>query len=220
MEHIFNPDLLRAAATSALGFVSLGLMLLSAIALVFFRNSSDVIKMVMFVLLIISVFVFGYLLVKNKSASDLKVSGSADTTREIEDTSSTLLQSMFIPSNKSVATLSSFTLKNGIEYELEVSGTFQANDKIEADVDYSISTDVEGDSWTDVVSGYEEEGDTLLDLKVIGFNSLNWGALNPDHTYRVAITGAGEPLQLLIHDVYYQNNTGGLTVNIYCKKEC
>ena len=49
MEHIFNPDLLRAAATSALGFVSLGLMLLSAIALVFFRNSSDVIKMVMFV---------------------------------------------------------------------------------------------------------------------------------------------------------------------------
>ena len=95
-----------------------------------------------------------------------------------------------------------------------------ANDKIEADADYSISNDVDGDSWTDVVSGYEGEGDTLLDLKVIGYNSLDWGLLNPNHTYRATITGAGTPLQFLIEDVYYQNNSGGLTVDIYCKQEC
>ena len=102
-------------------------------------------------------------------------------------------------------------------YKFVVSGTDFAGGKytedIEFDAKYSITHSKSGDTWTDTVSGYESHGKDLLDLQVNGI-SLEWGIYNVDHIYGCSWTGGGE-VEFCIKDIFYPNNTGYLTVEIY-----
>jgi len=129
-----------------------------------------------------------------------------------------LVETIDVYANDSNPTYSTISLESGVEYELEAVGTAFAGGKyttdIEFDAKYSITHSKAGDTWTDAVTDYELYGPTLLDLFVDG-GSVDWGAYNPVHTYYWTLTGAGLPLELLIYDIYYPNNTGFITVNIY-----
>ncbi len=128
----------------------------------------------------------------------------------------TLVESIEVLANSSTGQTLSPTLEDSKIYKIEAMGTFGAGDTIIADAEYSLTQRINGDTWTNVVSGYEGYGDILLDLTINGEN-IDWGAYNENHTYNYFMQGIGEPvtLALVIHDIYYPNNTGSLTVNIY-----
>lgn len=113
---------------------------------------------------------------------------------------------------------SNIPLESGVQYELEAMGTAYAGGKyptdIEFDAKYSITHSKSGDTWTDIVTGYESYGTTLLDLFVDGV-PVDWGAYNPEHTYYWTLTGAAAKVELKIYDIFYPNNTGFIKVNIY-----
>jgi len=99
-------------------------------------------------------------------------------------------------------------------YKFIVSGTAFAGDTIDFDAKYSITNRIDGDTWTDEVSGYESYGPELLDLQVNGA-SVGWGPYNDQHIYDCTWVGDGNSVEFCIYDIYYPNNTGWLTVEIY-----
>lgn len=109
---------------------------------------------------------------------------------------------------------SSINLETGKQYRLKATGTAFAGDTIDFDAKYSITNRITGDTWTDNVSGYESYGPDLLELKVDG-GFVEWGDYNSGHVYNLCMPGTGSPVALEIYDIYYPNNTGSLTVEIY-----
>lgn len=125
------------------------------------------------------------------------------------------------PSDKTGENLpveSNLALQNGVDYRLKVTGTADALNEpgrhIYFDVKFSISTEVSGDTWTDLVTGYHSYGTELLDLHVDGI-AVDWGEYSEDHTYYWTLTGDGTPIDLHIYDIFCQNNVGYLTVEIW-----
>ena len=104
-------------------------------------------------------------------------------------------------------------LDNGKEYILRVSGTYDANDGITADAKYSFRVP-NSTEWTDIVKNYESYGATLLDLFVDDV-APNWGVFNPSHVYWRTIAGTGAQVKLQIYEIYAQNDSGALTVDVY-----
>jgi len=126
-----------------------------------------------------------------------------------------------------VAVASDMTLKSGENYHLLASGVADAlnatDQHIPFDAKYSVTTQPPANQletnpadWTDLVTLYEIEGTQLLDLHVDGAN-IDWGAFNPAHVYWYDMPGTGAPVSLLIYDVYYPNNAGLLSVDIFVK---
>ena len=111
--------------------------------------------------------------------------------------------------------VTSITFANGEHYKLVASGTANAGDGIQFDAKYSYRTPTSTE-WTDAVSTYESYGANLLDLYVNG-NNVDWGAYNPAHTYTIYLDGTGTPANFgfQTYDVYYPNNVGSLTVQVY-----
>ena len=126
----------------------------------------------------------------------------------------TYVETVVVDANNPNPTSSTAILEDGVAYTLVSTGTAFAGDTIDFDAKYSITNRIPGDTWTDSVSGYEGYGPTLLDLFVNGVN-VDWGIFNEDHTYECTITGDGTPVNLWIYDIYYPNNVGSLTVDIY-----
>ena len=128
-----------------------------------------------------------------------------------------LVDTVYVYANKISTTYSNIILESGKNYQLKVSGTAYAGDTIDFDAKYSITNRILDDDWTDLVSGYESYGPTLLELSVDG-EFVAWGNYNPDHVYYCNMPGDGSPLGLAlrIYDIYYPNNTGFLTVKIHC----
>lgn len=128
----------------------------------------------------------------------------------------TFVSTVQVPANSSVGETLSSVLEAGKIYKIEAAGTFEAGDTIIADAQYSLTRRIAGDTWTDVVSGYEGYGDILLDLTINSTN-IDWGAYNENHTYNYYMMGNGTAvsLALVIYDIYYPNNLGFLTVNVY-----
>lgn len=127
------------------------------------------------------------------------------------------IETVQVDADNDMTTHSVYDLDNGADYLLKVSGIADACDgcvnSINFDADYSSS--YLGDEWTDYVTGYESEGDELLDLKVDGA-SVDWGGPNDDtHEYEYEMVGDGSPVELVIYDIYYPNNTGSLSVDVY-----
>lgn len=87
------------------------------------------------------------------------------------------------------------------------------------DAKYSVTTEA-GENpdnpvdWTDSVTGYLAYGPQLLDLHVNGA-FIDWGSFNPAHTYWYEMAGTDAPLSLLIYDIYYPNNEGFLSVDLF-----
>lgn len=104
------------------------------------------------------------------------------------------------------------TLAGGSRYQIEVSGTFSAGADITADAEYSSGPD--SFAWQDLVEKYEDEGEGLLELRIDG-NFVEWGPFNSNHVYTLDIIGRGSTIVLDIYDIYYPNNSGTLTADIY-----
>ncbi|KND47672.1 MAG: hypothetical protein AB201_01920 [Parcubacteria bacterium C7867-006] len=125
------------------------------------------------------------------------------------------LETVTVPANGASPVSSSNSFLVGHNYVLKASGTANAGDGIAFDADYSFRTGSSVD-WTDAVSTYESYTDQLLDLKVNG-GSVNWGGYSSLHSYSYEFAGLGSPVSFQVYDVYYPNNTGNLTVDIYAK---
>lgn len=127
-----------------------------------------------------------------------------------------LVETVEVDAANDTPTMADTVLEDGETYLLVASGTADAcdgcADSIMFDADYSLSFD--GDSWTDDVTGYESYGDELLDLQVNG-SSVDWGAFNEEHSYWYFVNGDGSNLELSVYDVFYPNNSGSLTVEVY-----
>ena len=130
------------------------------------------------------------------------------------------IDTVAVPADNPTPTLSTATLTNGVQYELVAFGTANAGDNIEFDAMCSYRTG-SSTEWTNSVSTYESYGPQLLDLYVNSFDftkiqTPNWGtACSPDHTYSMTITGAGTTVPFQVNDIYYPNNAGSITVDIY-----
>lgn len=131
----------------------------------------------------------------------------------------TFVETVIVDANNPYPTSSLNSLSDGVEYTLVATGTAwkYSIDSIEFDAKYSITYYWwPEDTWTDLVTGYENYGPEYLDLFVNEVN-VDWGDFNEDHEYECTITGDGTPVALLINDIedYYQYNGGSLTVDIY-----
>ena len=124
------------------------------------------------------------------------------------------VETVVVDADNPIPTTSTAILEDGVGYTLVATGTAFAGDTIDFDAKYSITHKISGDTWTDKVSGYESYGTILLNLLVDGVE-VDWGDFNWDHKYECTITGDGTQVDLLIYDIYYPNNAGSLTVNIY-----
>lgn len=123
----------------------------------------------------------------------------------------TLLESLTVSADGTDVT-SATTLVSGFHYLIEVRGTFSAGASITADAEYSSGPD--SFAWLDSVEKYESYGEGLLELRING-GFVEWGAFNANHVYTLDIIGDGNPVVLDIYDIYYPNNSGTLTANIY-----
>jgi hypothetical protein len=104
-------------------------------------------------------------------------------------------------------------LDNGVTYLAKVTGTYDANDSITADAQYSVRTP--NITWTDAVQNYEGYGTSLLDLQINGA-SPGWGDYNASHTYWTTFTGDGSSKQFRIYDLSNgDNDSGHLHVVLY-----
>lgn len=126
-----------------------------------------------------------------------------------------LVDTIYVYADSKLPTYSTINLESGKYYQLKASGIANAGDTIEFDAKYSITNRILGDTWTDSVSGYESYGTNLLELEVNN-TFVDWGDYNPEHVYYWTMLGDGSPLALGIYDIYYPNNKGFLTVDIYC----
>src|SRR3989344_14659 len=131
------------------------------------------------------------------------------------------LETVTVPANDVDGVLSLMNLASGQDYAFKASGTAFACSElgctIEFDAEYSTS---DASTWVDgVAPPYDSYGLNLLDLMVdAGF--VNWdddATYNADHVYWYEMTGTGVPVSFQVYDVYYPNNTGNLTVDIYAK---
>lgn len=112
-------------------------------------------------------------------------------------------------------TMSMYPLVDGTNYIIKSSGMANAGDSIDFDAKCSFRTG-SSTQWTDAVSTYEGYGTQLLDLYLNGMN-VDWGPCNASHMYEYMMVGDGSNASFNIYDVYYPNNTGFLTVNIYAQ---
>ncbi len=133
----------------------------------------------------------------------------------------TFVETVVVNADDPNPTMSIASLSDTVEYTLVATGTAWKffdyyPDSIEFDAKYSISYGYPSDTWTDLVTGWENYGTMYLDLFVNG-NPGAWGDYNDDHTYECTITGDGSPVALWIYDIVelYPYNTGSLTVDIY-----
>jgi len=79
MEKLLNPELIKAAASSTLGILSLMCVIIAALALAFFRDSPLWAKLTVFLLLFAGVAGFGYSTVKQKEDKPVKLHTAPQT---------------------------------------------------------------------------------------------------------------------------------------------
>lgn len=127
-------------------------------------------------------------------------------------TQSSTIETLTVPANSSVDTLSSNILANGTNYILKAYGTADAGDGITFDSRYSFRTS-SSVVWTDAVSTYESYGTQLLDL--LFNNSTPWGSYNSSHEYLALVAGNGAVGHFLISDIFNPNNSGEIKVDIF-----
>ena len=113
-------------------------------------------------------------------------------------------------------TISGPVLDSGKQYIILASGTYSAGDTITADAEYSVTSKFSGDTWTDLVTGYESHGDHLLDLELGGITDPSfWGEYHNSHTYTALVGGNDTAITFKLNDFYPSNNSGSLTVQVF-----
>ena len=108
---------------------------------------------------------------------------------------------------------------SGYPYELTTSGTYFAGGTYDYDIqaDAKFSQDASQRAalapWTDLVNNYESYGPGLLEMTVDGA-FVDWGSFSDSHAYTIPYVASGSMIDFSIDEVYAQNNTGGLCVDV------
>lgn len=132
-----------------------------------------------------------------------------------------LFDSFTVPATIGTPTESNEELEEGIDYKIEVVGTyyFRAEGNSSgylADAEWANRNDAYGTGWTKGDSAPYSAPYNGLDLCFDTGTNTNWGGLDEaNHTYSVNYTGTGSKINLFIKDSDYSDNFGQLTVNIY-----
>lgn len=130
-----------------------------------------------------------------------------------------LKETVQVPANGDTPVTASTTFENGAKYNLKAYGTAWAcnQEGCHVNFDAEYSTNYDGtQGWINGVEQYESWGENLLDLKVNG-EFVDWGAFNSDHIYYYELIGTetSATFEFVIYDIYYPNNTGYISVDIY-----
>ena len=98
---------------------------------------------------------------------------------------------------------SSVSLQSGIEYQIEVSGTFSIGVTLLADAEY----------W-DIPDNPKDTLFTDIGVRINGAD-INWGPFNSSNVYSTTFVGLGSPVNLTYNDNNnYSDNSGSLQVTI------
>ena len=123
-----------------------------------------------------------------------------------------VIETMTIDSTSTTPQLSQMTLAAGVEYRLSVSGTFTCTyGGALGDAEYW--WDATNQDWADT-SGSVDFGLALDDAAPSNAKTPHWGPLVTAHAYEITYVGKGTPLQALINDIQYDNNSGSLQLQI------
>jgi hypothetical protein len=134
---------------------------------------------------------------------------------ELHDGPPHVVESLSVPADGTVIT-STTTLAAGVRYQLRASGVMYISPYADAEYFFDLpdgpSTasqlhDLCDDNVTDC-------GLAVDDPVVNGLKQPRWGAYQPDHVYTIDFIGLGAPITSNVHDDYYPNNTGMLTLDI------
>lgn len=131
-----------------------------------------------------------------------------------------LLETMTVPATTATPTTSTKELENGVEYKIQVEGTYYFRNYGNtqgylADAEWVERYDAYGTGWTKGDSSPYSAPYNGLDLCMDTTINTDWGEFNEDHIYSILYTGTGNPLNLFIKDSAYGDNSGSLTVKIY-----
>jgi hypothetical protein len=137
--------------------------------------------------------------------------------------SQTPIETVSVPSNSALPTLSSGILSSTNKYLIVPSGTWHNLPYNWSDAEYTST-----DDWATHADGYDIDpwflGEGEFDLQIDGA-FVNWGDYNPSHSYSYLYTGNNSPISFGIFDGdskvpeqnsgWYGDNEGSLSVDIY-----
>jgi hypothetical protein len=133
-----------------------------------------------------------------------------------------LVDTFTVSATTSTPTQSNVVLEAGKLYKIEAVGTyyFRTYENPQgylADAEYALRNDDYGTGWTKGDAPPYSEPYNGLDLCSDAGTNTDWGPLDTaTHTYSILYTGTGSTISLFIKDNVYGDNSGSLTVNIYC----
>ena len=131
----------------------------------------------------------------------------------------TLVETVTIQTASTTAASSMTTFASGVTYRLRVSGSFTCTTYgAPADAEYWIDTNTSPTTPLDTaptMNGSVDFGLAIDDLSVNSTKTPHWGAYASNHIYEALYTGRGQPLQALLYDSQYNNNSGTLKLEIY-----
>jgi hypothetical protein len=122
------------------------------------------------------------------------------------------LETLTIPATGAQVT-STTTLALGVTYQLRAIGTFIISPSADAEYMFTEPDQDDPDNLCD--DGFTDMGLSIDDPTVDGEKSPSWGPYRSDHIYQVDFVGKGKPIEARIHDTFYANNTGLITLEIF-----
>lgn len=132
-----------------------------------------------------------------------------------------LFDTFVVPATTAIPTSSNKALESGIQYKIEVVGTYNFRNPGNsqgylADAEWALRNDAYGTGWTKGDGPPYSSPYNGLDLCFDANVNTDWGALDATtHTYSLNHVGGGSVISLFIKDNQYGDNSGFLTVNIY-----
>ncbi len=145
-------------------------------------------------------------------AIDQRRTATAERLEERQLMSRVALDTFSISSSGATAT-SAFTLRNGVDYQVQVSGTVVINRQYDRQADAEYGQRLPNYNWTDLSKeGFDwgvALGDESTPTKVV------WGPFSLDHVYTTTHTGQGKKLTAKLNDDFYPDNSGSLSLTIY-----
>ena len=132
----------------------------------------------------------------------------------------------FSVDSASQTAVSSSVLANGVQYLIEVSGTWEywnrTDDKAIADAEWW-SDHADNWAWKEHFKSHDPDRHDLQ--FTVGGETVDWlgttdgvnfseHTYSPSHVYQLTVTGAGSALDFLIYDSKYSDNNGSVQVTI------
>src|SRR5262245_42920270 len=149
----------------------------------------------------------GLVAVAGRNVADAKKKSKGNKQKGKTCTPGKSLGSVTVPAN-GTAVLTP-VLKKGQNFRLRATGFWSSN----ATHGQDAFADFELADPSKVVTTFQG---TRLGLAVNGGNIDGWGSYNTNHTYERIVPGQGTSVSLAMSDVVFTDNSGSVTVDIFC----